>query len=599
MRHGGTYGSFIAAPIGPDLGPFIQGRVNDHTTESKRIEVYRLPQADNKAKFRLRFALAGTASWFWGVDNIGLYSIAPKAPPARPTLVAPSTAQFFSDNVILTGSAFSASDPAQVHSSSVWQAAVSGAFDPDTGLANPLFQVTSGTQLTSFMLPLERFFPGQSVQLTVRYQDGLGNKSQFAAPQTMLVGTTFPTLVPGTFEDFETTVEFEAPAGWFRENQSDAVSFPDWTVVSEATLLGFAGNRTNTPDVFTGNTLYGASDGQQGNQIQYITTPEFNLTGYTQTWVAYKSNYMQNQDSFGGLEFTTNDGVTWQPVVLMIDEADILRMANGTVDPTATLTTTYDDLAKVFLEDGVTRVDAGKFEDFILTRPIDGLAPFISGRVQDDEFESKRYQRYRIAGADNQAKVKFRFAHTGDDSWFWGIDDFGVYSFSPAGRHFHAAHHIRAICRSGKCRRSIHRTKVGLSRRKELHSAIVARLQNLEQPGHRRCGHRERKPPTTTRPCRRAKSSAATAFENSRDEPASGLLISWKLVEANWQECVQRSESRLQPATRRAAPSDKARAEPFRSAPHRLKAALRTRAPKNIRSRLKPGLPTCTRLIAV
>ena len=69
-----------------------------------------------------------------------------------------------------------------------------------------LFQVTSGTQLTSFILPLERFFPGQSVQLTdYEYQDGLGNKSQFAAPQTMLDGTTFPSLVPGTFEDFETT----------------------------------------------------------------------------------------------------------------------------------------------------------------------------------------------------------------------------------------------------------------------------------------------------------------------------------------------------------------------------------------------------------
>ena len=67
--------------------------MNDHTTESKRIEVYRLPQADNKAKVRLRFALAGTASWFWGLDNIGLYSIAPKAPPARPTLVSPPTAQ--------------------------------------------------------------------------------------------------------------------------------------------------------------------------------------------------------------------------------------------------------------------------------------------------------------------------------------------------------------------------------------------------------------------------------------------------------------------------------------------------------------------------
>ena len=37
-----------------------------------------------------------------------------------------------------------------------------------------------------------------------------------------------------------------------------------------------------------------------------------------------------------------------------------------------------------------------------------------------------------------------------------------------------------------------------------------------------------------------------------------------------------------------AAPSDKARAEPFRSTPHRLKAALRTRAPKTYEALLKP-----------
>ena len=62
----------------------------------------------------------------------------------------------------------------------------------------------------------------------------------------------------------------------------------------------------------------------RGMQIQYITTPDYNLTGYTQIWVAYKSNYIQNQDSFGGLELTTNSGAAWQPIVYMIDEADII-----------------------------------------------------------------------------------------------------------------------------------------------------------------------------------------------------------------------------------------------------------------------------------
>jgi hypothetical protein len=115
----------------------------------------------------------------------------------------------------------------------------------------------------------------------------------------------------------------------------------------------------------------------------------------------------------------------------MIDESDITRLPDGTINAVTTLTALHGDVAKILMEDGVTRVENGKFEDFILTRPLDGLGPFISGRINDDEFESKRYERYRIPGADNQARVQFRFAHTGTGSWFWGIDDFGLYSSSP------------------------------------------------------------------------------------------------------------------------------------------------------------------------
>ncbi len=45
--------------------------------------MFRLPAADNQAKVRFRFAHAGTDSWYFGVDNFGLYSLpsAPQAPP--------------------------------------------------------------------------------------------------------------------------------------------------------------------------------------------------------------------------------------------------------------------------------------------------------------------------------------------------------------------------------------------------------------------------------------------------------------------------------------------------------------------------------------
>ncbi|MCB1127169.1 MAG: immunoglobulin domain-containing protein, partial [Verrucomicrobiae bacterium] len=57
------------------LAPFISARVNDDNLESKRVEVLRLVGADNQAKVRVRFLQTGTASWYFGIDNFGLYSI--------------------------------------------------------------------------------------------------------------------------------------------------------------------------------------------------------------------------------------------------------------------------------------------------------------------------------------------------------------------------------------------------------------------------------------------------------------------------------------------------------------------------------------------
>lgn len=427
---GGTYGSFIKAPISPELAPFIQGRVNDNITESKRIEVYRLAAADSQSAVRLRFAHAGTGSWYWGLDNIGLYSIPPKSTPQRPSVTAPASASFFSSNVTVTTPAFAAADPGQNHALSVWQVALEGAaFTPETGFAAPLQEISSTTALTSLALNLERFFPGQSLVVTVRHQDQFANKSAFAEPALMTIGSTFPPLVPGTFENFESTAEFETPAGWTAENQSDELTYPGWFVASTDTLGGLGGRRTQVPQALDGQSLFGESDTQSGQQIMFITTPEYNLTGRSGIWVAFRSNYEQNQDSFGGLEYSIDAGTSWQPIVYMINASDILRKPDGTVDTIATLTTPYGDVARIIGEDG-ERIPLGSYADFILARPLDNLGPFISGRVDDDPIESKRYERFRVPGVDNQARVSFRFTHTGTGSWYWGVDDFGIYSES-------------------------------------------------------------------------------------------------------------------------------------------------------------------------
>jgi hypothetical protein len=59
------------------LAPYIEGRVNDDLVESHRVELYPLPLAANHSQVKFRFMQAGTGSWYWGFDNLGIYSIAP------------------------------------------------------------------------------------------------------------------------------------------------------------------------------------------------------------------------------------------------------------------------------------------------------------------------------------------------------------------------------------------------------------------------------------------------------------------------------------------------------------------------------------------
>ncbi len=81
VAKGGNYGDGIAAPITQALGRFIAPRANDDSVEGKRFEIYRLPLASGKSDVRLRFAQIGTASWYFGVDNLGFYDVTPPVAP--------------------------------------------------------------------------------------------------------------------------------------------------------------------------------------------------------------------------------------------------------------------------------------------------------------------------------------------------------------------------------------------------------------------------------------------------------------------------------------------------------------------------------------
>jgi len=80
FAHG--YGDGVGAAISQALADYITPRINDDQTEGARIEVYRLAQAKGKSDVRLRLSAMGTDSWWFAVDNIAFYDVAPSVPTA-------------------------------------------------------------------------------------------------------------------------------------------------------------------------------------------------------------------------------------------------------------------------------------------------------------------------------------------------------------------------------------------------------------------------------------------------------------------------------------------------------------------------------------
>ena len=172
-----------------------------------------------------------------------------------------------------------------------------------------------------------------------------------------------------------------------------------------------------------GNLLYGESDVRSGSQVQVAFSPDYDLTGRNNVFVVWYSSYEQNQDNIASAEYSIDGGATWLPIVYMVDDqnraADLIRFPDGRTDAFATLGTARGDHAY-----GLA------FSNFIGAVVSTNLAPFISGRINDDNIESKRVEVHRLPLADNQAAVRLRFMQAGTASWYFGIDDVGFYSIN-------------------------------------------------------------------------------------------------------------------------------------------------------------------------
>jgi hypothetical protein len=272
---------------------------------------------------------------------------------------------------------------------------------------------------------------------------------------------------PIHFEDFNSTAEGALPDGWTQQTFSavpdpnidfgdlNSAAYAGWTVVNSARfndpLLTYNSHTpetdyrrvlsTNPANVVNGAIVEqlaqdkiafgdsGYRDG--GNQVMYLFTKDFDLTGRNNVFLVFNSIWEQNQDSIGAVEYSVDEGATWLPLAYYLDGPDVVRDGGGAVDPVATFGTTRGDIA-VYTDPGTQELRGGYYGAFI---GVDSnrwstLAPFISPRVDDNPVESKRVEIFRLPVADNQAKVRLRFAHAGTDSWYFGLDNVGLYSLT-------------------------------------------------------------------------------------------------------------------------------------------------------------------------
>ena len=260
---------------------------------------------------------------------------------------------------------------------------------------------------------------------------------------------------PLYLENFDELAEGTLPSGWSATNATDpdipgldlnnfhSDSYLNWVVISMTTLSNlfnvtpggsdYLGTLDVAPNQFVNglavtnlintNFILAASTDRFGNQVQTLFTRDYDLRGKTNVYLSFHSIYTQNQNSLGSVEYSINGGATWLPALYMLDGPSILHDARGNIDASNTLAVLHTDVPP-----------PGNYGAFIAVSSIQwaGLAPFISARVNNDQIESKRVELVRLVQADNQATVRFRFEQAGQNSWFFGIDDFGIYSLSVA-----------------------------------------------------------------------------------------------------------------------------------------------------------------------
>ena len=325
-----------------------------------------------------------------------------------------------------------------------------------------------GNSLTLTYAPDGIQFPFDSHQgvLTIKAAGGFSRTEKWSFRNLKNVVLPEPLIL----ETFDSYTEGTQPTDWVATNftvdctsgedikNQKSETYKNWVVISTETIpfidddgidhvnpAETLNGTAHTLDMLrSGNVLYAESDsrcngsrsgvlanndGMYG-QTQFIVTKAYDLSGVKDPVLSFGSAYEQNQDSYGGVEYSVDGGTSWLPVVYFMDVPDIVVREDGTVDGVTTLTRPQDDTT-LWAVDGVVKGIA--YGDAAAAPIVDGIGDYIVPRLNDNNTEGKRIEIFRLPAASGKSDVRLRLSATGSDSWYWFVDNISFYNIPTGG----------------------------------------------------------------------------------------------------------------------------------------------------------------------
>lgn len=352
-----------------------------------------------------------------------------------------------------------------------------GALIPSSVAATvPTFQVTAS--ITNIL------DPSSVHKLSLVWHDSVAGTTTNTWSFTVVAyqNVTLPT--PFYMETFDGLTENVSgptplPAGWTVSNQTwpetagfnldslSSDSYADWVLISNAREFSWGSGSVNEPadrlnlppivlngqllsisNFLSGNLMWAESDQRCGScwgQYQEMFTGDIDCSGRTNVFVAFNSFYEQNQDNMNLVEYSIDGGTNWLPVRYFFctlgngEQSDIYYTNNAAGKPVIDIGQTFSlpDPNRNWApwpagctDTTVCPPHSTNYGIYLKAPITTNLIPYIGGYTNDDTMSSKEIVVVRLAQADGQKKVRFRFLDDGTSSWFWGIDNLGLYEIN-------------------------------------------------------------------------------------------------------------------------------------------------------------------------